>query len=116
MTAIAAAAYTQSRPTARQRLATLVDRWGLAVYAIVAVLYLLLPIIVMIVFSFNTQVGKFNYVWHGFSLAAWGDPLGRPGMGDAITTSLKVAFISTIIATALGTLIALSLTRYRFFG
>jgi spermidine/putrescine transport system permease protein len=116
MTAIAAAAYTQSRPTVRQRLGALVDRWGLGVYAIVAVLYLLLPIIVMVVFSFNTQVGKFNYVWHGFSLAAWGDPLGRPGMGDAIATSLKVAFISTLVATALGTLIALSLTRYRFFG
>jgi spermidine/putrescine transport system permease protein len=70
----------------------------------------------MILFSFNTQVGKFNYAWHGFSLAAWADPVGRPGMGDAIMTSLKIAFISTIVATALGTLIALSLTRYRFAG
>ncbi len=116
MTAIAATAYTQSRPTARRRLAVFLDRYGLALYAILAVAYLLLPIAVMIVFSFNTQVGKFNYVWHGFSLAAWEDPLGRPGMGDAIATSLEIAFISTVVATALGTLISLSLTRYRFFG
>ncbi len=116
MTAIAATAYTQSRPTARRRLAVFLDRYGLALYAILAVAYLLLPILVMIAFSFNTQVGKFNYVWHGFSLAAWEDPLGRPGMGDAIATSLEIAFISTVVATALGTLISLSLTRYRFFG
>ena len=102
--------------SARRRLGALIDRWGLGLYATVAVGYLLLPIAVMILFSFNTQVGKFNYAWHGFSLEAWGNPLGRPGMGEAIATSLKIAFISTIIATALGTLIALSLTRYRFFG
>jgi spermidine/putrescine transport system permease protein len=114
MTAIAALART--RPTPRRRLGAFVDRWGLGIYAILAVGYLLMPIAVMILFSFNTQVGKFNYAWHGFSLAAWEDPLGRPGMGDALATSLKIAFISTVVATALGTLISLSLTRYRFMG
>ena len=116
MTAIAAAAGTRSGPSVRQRILAFFDRWGLALYAIAAVLYLLLPIVVMIVFSFNTQVGKFNYEWHGFSLAAWEDPLGRPGIGDALVTSLKIAFLSTLAATALGTLIALSLARYTFRG
>ncbi len=116
MDVVAAATYARTRPSVRQRALAFLDKWGLGLYAAIAVIYLLLPIAVMIVFSFNQQVGKFNYEWHGFSLDAWQDPLGRPGMGDAILTSLKVAFISTIVATALGTLIALSMSRYQFRG
>ena len=117
MTALAQPIATaRPRPTVRRRLADWVDRWGLVAYTLAAVAYLLLPILVMIVFSFNAQVGKFNYQWHAFSLNAWLNPFGRPGMESAIVTSLQIAFLSTLAATALGTLIALSLTRYRFFG
>jgi len=49
-------------------------------------------------------------------LDAWLNPLGRPGLAEAVRNSLVVAFLSTIIATALGTLIALALTRYQFRG
>jgi spermidine/putrescine transport system permease protein len=109
-------ASARSRPTARRRIAALVDRWGLPAYTVAAVAYLLMPIAVMILFSFNQQVGKFNYQWHAFSLDAWANPFGRPGMEAAIITSLEIAFLSTLAATALGTLIAVSLTRYRFPG
>jgi spermidine/putrescine transport system permease protein len=117
MTAIARPfAPARPRPTVRRRVAALVDRWGLPAYTIAAVAYLLMPIAVMILFSFNEQVGKFNYQWHAFSLDAWANPFGRPGMAAAIRTSLEIAFLSTLAATALGTLIAVSLTRYRFPG
>jgi len=71
---------------------------------------------VMIAFSFNDPPGRFNFVWGELSLAAWANPFGRPRLGDALATSLTIAFISTIVATALGTLIGLSLTRYQFRG
>jgi spermidine/putrescine transport system permease protein len=117
MTAIAQPfAPARPRPTIRRRVAAWVDRWGLVAYTLAAVAYLLLPIAVMILFSFNEQVGKFNYEWHAFSLDAWANPFGRPGMEAAIITSLEIAFLSTLVATALGTLIAVSLTRYRFPG
>jgi len=117
MTAIAQPfAPARPRPTIRRRVAAWVDRWGLVAYTFAAVAYLLLPIAVMILFSFNEQVGKFNYEWHAFSLDAWANPFGRPGMESAIITSLEIAFLSTLVATALGTLIAVSLTRYRFRG
>ncbi len=117
MTAIAQSlAPARPRPTAWRRVSAVVDRWGLPAYTVAAVAYLLMPIAVMILFSFNEQVGKFNYEWHAFSLAAWANPFGRPGMASAIETSLKIAFLSTLVATALGTLIAVSLTRYRFPG
>jgi spermidine/putrescine transport system permease protein len=117
MTAIAQPfAPARPRPTIRRRVGAWVDRWGLVAYTLAAVAYLLLPIAVMILFSFNEQVGKFNYEWHAFSLDAWANPFGRPGMESAIITSLEIAFLSTLVATALGTLIAVSLTRYRFPG
>ena len=74
----------------------------------------MLPVIVMIVFSFNDPGGRFNLSWKQFSLGAWLNPLGRPGLAEAVTNSLLIALASTIIATILGTLIALALVRHRF--
>jgi spermidine/putrescine transport system permease protein len=81
-----------------------------------AILYLLTPIFVMIAFSFNDPPGKFNFLWGNFSLAAWGNPFGRLGLQQALVNSLVVGFVSTIVATTLGTLVALALTRYEFRG
>ena len=53
--------------------------------------YLALPILVMIAFSFNDPPGTFNFVWGEFSLAAWQNPFGRPGLQTAIATSLGIA-------------------------
>lgn len=105
-----------SRQSALTRFARTVDRYGLWVYTFLAVGYLLVPIVVMIVFSFNKPDGKFNFVWKEFSIDAWLSPLARPGLADALGTSLIVAFLATLAATALGTLIALALVRYQFRG
>ncbi|MDX6549781.1 MAG: spermidine/putrescine transport system permease protein, partial [Gaiellales bacterium] len=59
---------------------------------------------------------KFNLTWHKFSLEAWKHPFGAPGLQDAVKLSLEIAFFSTVIATALGTLAALALARYNFRG
>jgi spermidine/putrescine transport system permease protein len=89
---------------------------GLNVYALLALLYLLVPIAVILVFSFNDPRGRFNFIWQEFSLDAWGDPFGVPGIGDALVNSIEIAVISTLVATALGTLTALALVRYEFRG
>ena len=85
-------------------------------WAALALAYLFLPIAVMVLFSFNHIEGRFNFVWNGFSLDAWRHPFAVAGLSDAMILSLEIAAISTVIATALGTLIALALIRYRFFG
>ncbi len=92
------------------------DRWLLPVFTTLAIVYLMIPIIVMIVFSFNKPAGKFNYIWNTFSLDGWLHPFDWPGLGDAVITSLTVAVLSTIFATILGTMIGLALTRYDFRG
>ena len=86
----------------------------LNVFAGLAFLYLLVPIAVVILFSFNDPPGRFNFTWHKFSTAAWQHPFATPGIQDAVVLSLKIAFLSTIIATILGTLMALALARYSF--
>ncbi len=86
------------------------------VYAGFVLLILFAPIAVIVIFSFNKPVGKFNFVWKGFSLEAWQDPFKYQGLVDAMKTSLAVAAISTVIACILGTLMALALCRYRFRG
>ena len=88
----------------------------LPAFTVLAILYLMIPIIVMIVFSFNRPAGKFNYTWNEFSLSGWLHPFDWPGLGDAVRTSLLVAVISTIVATTMGTMLWLALTRYQFRG
>ncbi len=105
-----------TRAAGGRRLTKALDRWVVPIFTALGLAYLMVPIVVMIAFSFNDPPGRFNFVWGEFSLDAWGNPFGRPRLGDALMTSLFVAFVSTIIATALGTLIALALTRYQFRG
>ncbi|MFE6286904.1 ABC transporter permease [Streptomyces sp. NPDC057877] len=76
--------------------------------------YLLLPNVVVTVFSFNNPKGRFNYEWQQFSLDAWQDPCGVSGLCDSLTLSLQIAFWATLGATVLGTMIAFALVRYRF--
>jgi spermidine/putrescine transport system permease protein len=94
----------------------LVKRHLLAVYSMLFFLYLLLPIGVVIVFSFNQPVGKFNYTWNQFTWDNWRYWNGVPGIQSAIVLSLEIAALASVIATALGTLIALALVRYGFRG
>ncbi len=88
----------------------------LTVFAVLALLYLLIPIAVVVLFSFNDPVGRFNYTWQGFSTESWTNPFGYPGLGGTVRLSLELAVLSSLVATALGTLIALALVRYRFRG
>jgi spermidine/putrescine transport system permease protein len=98
------------------RIRRRVRQWWLPAFTAVAIGYLLIPIVVMIIFSFNDYQGKFNYIWHGFSLRAWLQPLAWPGLPDALRISLTIAALSTLFSTILGTMIGLALTRYQFRG
>jgi spermidine/putrescine transport system permease protein len=108
----------ESLPSPRRRAGVLdlLRRHALTAYAVLAFVYLLLPIGVVIAFSFNDPAGRFNYVWQGFTLDNWRNWDAVPGLRDAMVLSLQVALISSVLATALGTLIALALARHAFRG
>jgi spermidine/putrescine transport system permease protein len=110
------AASARTSPGRRASVMHGLDRWFLPVFTALAIFYLLVPIFVMIVFSFNKPAGKFNYIWNEFSLDGWRHPFDWPGLGDAVVTSLLIALWATVFSTILGTMIGLALTRYRFRG
>jgi spermidine/putrescine transport system permease protein len=91
-----------------------VKRNVLAVYSMLFFAYLLLPIAVVVIFSFNNPVGNFNYTWQGFTWNNWRYWNGPPGIQSAIVLSLQIGLIASLVATALGTMIALALVRYQF--
>jgi spermidine/putrescine transport system permease protein len=86
------------------------------VVAVLALIYLLLPNLVVVLFSFNKPNGRFNYTWQRFSLDAWLHPCAAPGMCESLGLSLKIGVAATIVSTLLGTMIAFALARYRFRG
>jgi spermidine/putrescine transport system permease protein len=95
-------------------------RWllhnSLNAYAGLVLIYLMLPIAIVLLFSFNDTTSRFNFIWQGFTLKHWQDPFAFKELTDAFVTSIQVALVSTLIATALGTLMALALVRYEFRG
>jgi spermidine/putrescine transport system permease protein len=111
-----------TQPLPRRRVSPLARAWAfvrrhtLTAFGILALAYLMLPIVVVIVFSFNDPAGRFNYTWEGFTTAHWTNPFGPPFLGDSVETSIKVAVLATILSVILGTLVALALVRYHFRG
>jgi spermidine/putrescine transport system permease protein len=92
-------------------------RFVLPTYTGLVMFYLVLPILVMILYGFNNSGPKrVSFRWLGFSLYGYTHLFAKPDLTAALKNSLLVATISTIIATAMGTLVALALVRYRFRG
>jgi spermidine/putrescine transport system permease protein len=95
------------------------DRWRdrlLGVWSGLALLYLFIPIFIVVLYSFNDNRGRFNFTWQGFTLKHWEHPFGSADLSNALQNSLLIALVSTIIAVALGTFMALALVRYGFRG
>lgn len=103
-----------TRRQARSRVRELFNRHALTWLAIGIFLFLYLPIIILMIYSFNEN--RVVGVWSGFSTRWYTELWQDRAMGSALRVSLWVAIWSTLISTILGTLAALVLERYRFFG
>ena len=71
--------------------------WGVAVFA-----FLFLPIVVIIVSSFNT--GRLLVAWSGFGFDAFSAIVTKPAIQDAVIVSIQTGLIAAVLATLLGTL------------
>jgi len=111
-----AASPERVRRGAGARAWAIAKRHALTVYALLVIGYLMLPIAVVILFSFNKPAGRFNYVWEEFTLDNWFNWNAVLGIQDAIITSLQVGLLATVVATALGTLMAMAIVRHHFVG
>lgn len=83
-------------------------------YLVFVYLFLYVPIVVLVVYSFNDT--KFSTNWQGFTLSWYGKLLTDGPLMEAFANSLIVAVTSSTIATVLGTLAAFAIYRYRFIG
>jgi spermidine/putrescine transport system permease protein len=92
-------------------------RNALLIYAAIAVAYMLVPIAVIGLFSFDqTSQGKLDYTWSGFTLDYWQDAFADESVNEAMLTSIELAALTMLVATVIGTLMALALVRYQFRG
>jgi spermidine/putrescine transport system permease protein len=86
----------------------------LHLHAIIVFAFLFIPIVVLVVFSYNNARSATH--WTGFSTHWYHDLINNEEALKAFRTTLKVAIIATIVATVLGTLAAFALTRFTFRG
>ncbi|TFH66197.1 MAG: ABC transporter permease [Gemmatimonadales bacterium] len=77
-------------------------------------LFLHLPILILVAFSFNTS--RFSASWTGFTLDWYRAMVKRPDILRGLWLSLEIGLISALISTVLGTALALAFARHRFRG
>ncbi|MEJ6556141.1 ABC transporter permease [Microbacterium esteraromaticum] len=91
-----------------RRRGTVGDRvlgiWSIAVYA-----FLFLPIVVIIMASFNS--GRLLVAWDGFSFAPFAALVEKPVIRDAVMVSLRTGLIAALFAAVLGTLAGIAMAR-----
>lgn len=109
---------TQERRRDRvARRGTRLGRWLQAAIAgsgIFGFVFLYVPILILIVFSFNAS--RFVTAWSGFSFRWYGELFKDEAMMLALRNSLIVAVVSTVLSTIFGTMVSLAMERHRFFG
>lgn len=91
-------------------------RFLLPTYSWLVIAYLVFPIVVMIIYSFNRVLSGLqlvSFAWNGFTFQWYRQWSNIPGLTSAFWLTLRLAIVSTLIATALGTLLAIALVRYR---
>jgi spermidine/putrescine transport system permease protein len=106
----AAPRHRASRPRRRW------TRFILPVYSWLVIAYLVLPIFVMVAYSFNkvtTGLPQVSFTWNGFTTQWYRQWSDVPGLTSAFWLSVRIALANTVLATIIGTLLALALVRYR---
>lgn len=116
MTAVVAAPGHEAAPGSRAPRRRRPGRWLLPFYSWLVIAYLVLPIFVMVAYSFNkvsTGLPQVSFAWNGFTTQWYQQWSGVPGLTSAFWLTIRLGIASTILATIVGTLLALALVRYR---
>lgn len=93
--------------------------WGRHLVLIVAIGvlgYLLLPNVVVVLMSFNRPASRLSYDFNEFTWENWLNPCAAGDMCEAVVTSFQIGLLATVIATAMGTLMAFAMVRHRYRG
>jgi putative spermidine/putrescine transport system permease protein len=90
-------------------------RWLLRAAALGVLTFIYVPLALVLLNSFSASA---TFAWPppGLTLRWWQVAASNEGVRAAVVTSVQVALLATVIAVVLGTLAALALVRYDFFG
>ena len=116
MTAVASAPVTGEAPGHVRRRRRRWTRFLLPAYSWLIIAYLVFPIAVMIVYSFNqvtTGLPQVSFAWNGFTTRWYQEWNGVPGLTSSFWLTIRLGVASTLVSTVIGTLLALALVRYR---
>jgi len=94
----------------------LVRERTLQIFSILILVYLMLPLAVIILLSFNKPKGRQNTSWNEFSLDAWTNICRDQTICRSFSTSIQIGLLVTIISTILGAMISFALIRHRYKG
>ncbi|WP_081816541.1 ABC transporter permease [Fodinicurvata fenggangensis] len=89
-------------------------RWWMRLPLFLVFFFLYAPMVVLVAFSFNDS--KRNIVWQGFTTDYYVAAFNNTELMEAFINSLTIALMNTVVATLLGTLVAIALWRFRFRG
>ncbi|MGC1487387.1 MAG: ABC transporter permease [Albidovulum sp.] len=89
---------------------------GLKIAAILGLAFMHLPLLLIFVYAFTTEDKSYQWPPPGLTLKWFSVTWARDDVWEALSLSVKVASISTVIALVLGTLCAAAISRTRFFG
>ena len=88
----------------------------LTIAAVAGLLFMHLPLLIIFVYAFTTEDKSYAWPPPGLTLKWFAVTWNRPDVWEALSLSLRVAAVSTLIALVLGTLCAAAVARSRFFG
>ena len=88
----------------------------LTIAAVAGLLFMHLPLLIIFAYAFTTEDKSYAWPPPGLTLKWFAVTWNRPDVGEALSRSLRVAAVSTLIALVLGTLCAAAVARSRFFG
>jgi len=95
---------------------SLPSKFALAAFTVLTLVFLYLPLAVVARLSFNPTKSVGWSGWSGFTLDWWRQVWEVEGPKDALLASCKVAFVAMLVALVLGTLAAMAMARFSFFG
>jgi spermidine/putrescine transport system permease protein len=86
------------------------------IIALLVLAYMVVPVLVVMLMSFNDPPGRIGYRFGGFTLDNWTHLCAPYQLCSSVWLSVRIGLLATLVAVVLGTLMAFALVRHRFRG
>ncbi|WP_435744715.1 ABC transporter permease [Nocardioides sp. SYSU DS0663] len=88
----------------------------LLILGLLVLTYMFVPVLIVILMSFNDSASRNSYSFQGFTLENWQSICAPYQLCSSLATSFQIGILATLLATLLGTLMAFAMVRHRFRG